>query len=147
MFRNNPRPPAPIESFASGLDVRAGRVLIRAGAVGNEAMAIVAGVAEVFVRGALVGRAGPGEIVGELALLDDRPRSATVIAATDMRLLVLDRGQFAEWLHHPGSALQLAEGIARRQGATEDLLEHSANGSHRLRASGQDPIVQVGQLR
>ena len=38
--------------------------------------------------------AGPGSIVGELALIDDEPRSASVVAKTDCRLVAVDRHRF-----------------------------------------------------
>jgi CRP-like cAMP-binding protein len=44
--------------------------------------------------GTLLETAGPGSIVGELALIDDEPRSAAVVAKTDCRLVVVDRRRF-----------------------------------------------------
>ena len=44
--------------------------------------------------GTALDTAGPGSIVGELALIDDEPRSATVVARTDCRLVAVDRRRF-----------------------------------------------------
>jgi CRP/FNR family transcriptional regulator, cyclic AMP receptor protein len=69
----------------------------------------------VVIDGRAVSRVAAGDVVGEMALLDGRPRSATVVAATDMRLLVLDRGQFAELMQLPGAALAIADRASRRR--------------------------------
>ena len=78
------------------IGVRAGRVLCRERSVAQECFIIVDGDADVFINGARVATAGRGDVIGELALLADRGRrTATVVAATDMRLLVLSRREFA----------------------------------------------------
>ena len=69
---------------------------------------------------------GEGELFGELALLDGRPRSATVIALEDTVTHVLERSSFLEFLHsHPDAALDLcralAELIRRLTEQVEDL--------------------------
>ena len=56
---------------------------------GREAFVIVDGTAEVRRNGRKVATLGPGDCFGELALLDHGPRTATVIADTDMTVLVL----------------------------------------------------------
>lgn len=58
---------------------------------------------------------GEGEYFGELALLDDAPRSASVATVEPCRLLVLSRASFEECLlQNPHLALQLLKGLARR---------------------------------
>jgi len=53
---------------------------------------------------------GPGETFGELALLDDKPRSATVTALEPTTAVLLDKSQFrAELRSHPEIALQILE--------------------------------------
>jgi CRP/FNR family transcriptional regulator, cyclic AMP receptor protein len=69
---------------------------------------------------------GEGELFGELALLDGRPRSATVIALEDTVTHVLERSSFLDFLrHHPDAALDLcralAELIRRLTEQVEDL--------------------------
>ncbi len=74
--------------------VPAGRVLCEQGTIGREFFIIVKGEASVRRNGRKVATLGPGQYVGELALLDRRPRSATVTSETEMDLLVLGQRQF-----------------------------------------------------
>jgi CRP/FNR family transcriptional regulator, cyclic AMP receptor protein len=71
-----------------------GRVLCEEGTIGREFFLIVDGEASVRRNGRKVTTLGPGQYFGELALLDRRPRSATVISETEMLLLVLGQRQF-----------------------------------------------------
>jgi CRP-like cAMP-binding protein len=58
---------------------------------------------------------GPGQAFGELALLDKHPRNATVIAETDMDLVVLGQREFAGIIDEvPGFARKLLAGMAAR---------------------------------
>lgn len=74
--------------------VAAGRVLTEEGTIGREFFFIVEGQATVRRGNRKLATLGPGDYFGELALLDRKPRSATVIADTEMRLLVLGQRQF-----------------------------------------------------
>ena len=72
-----------------------GRVLMRQGEPGREAFVICDGQARVAIRGKKSVHLGPGACFGEMALLDTAPRSATVTAESDMRLLVLGSREFS----------------------------------------------------
>jgi len=74
--------------------VKTGRVLCEEGTIGREFFIIVEGQASVRRNGRKIASLGPGQYFGELALLDRRPRSATVVSDTDMVLLVLGQRQF-----------------------------------------------------
>jgi CRP-like cAMP-binding protein len=74
---------------------------MKQGQVGREVLVVAAGVADVSIDGKTVARVGVGEPLGEMALLEGAPRSATVTALTPMHILVLDPGQFAELLQNP----------------------------------------------
>jgi CRP/FNR family transcriptional regulator, cyclic AMP receptor protein len=80
------------------LDAPAGSVLCREGATGGDCFVVVDGDARVTIGGEEVCTIGPGGFFGEMALLDGGPRVATVTAASDMRLLVLSRQEFASLL-------------------------------------------------
>lgn len=83
-----------VGSITTSIDRPAGTVLIEEGRPGLEAFVVIDGEASVTVDGREVGVVGPGEVVGEVALLDNRPRTATVTALTPMRVLVLSRAEF-----------------------------------------------------
>jgi CRP/FNR family transcriptional regulator, cyclic AMP receptor protein len=77
------------------VDLPAGRTLCEQGSIGREAFVIVEGTAEVHRNKKKVATFGPGDCVGELALLDHGPRTATVTAATDIKVLVIGAREFA----------------------------------------------------
>jgi CRP-like cAMP-binding protein len=99
--------------------VAAGTVLIRQGQFGREASIVTSGVADVSIDGWTVARVGPGEPLGELALLEGTRRCATVTALTPMSVLVMDPRQFADLASNPRIAQHLVEVQHRRRGATE----------------------------
>jgi CRP-like cAMP-binding protein len=76
------------------VDVKAGRVLMREGASGREFFIVVSGGVRVERNGRKVNELGPGDFLGEIALIDRGPRTATAIASDACRLLVLDIGGF-----------------------------------------------------
>lgn len=104
------------------LDVPTGHVLIREGDEGDRFYVIVEGRAEVTRTGIHVAERRAGEHVGEIALLRDLPRTATVTALTPLRLLALERGRFLEAVTgHPRShAYVESVAKARMPGADSD---------------------------
>lgn len=78
-------------------------------------------------RGVEVTRLGPGKYFGEMSLLTDEPRSATVVAAEDALLFELDRPTFAQLFdEQPALAGLLSEALAERRGQLRAVAE--ANG-------------------
>jgi CRP-like cAMP-binding protein len=106
---------ARIDRLGVGVDVAAGRTLTREGAPGQECFVVADGVAVVRRDGNVVGRIQGGSIAGELALLDHTTRNATVIAATPMRLLVLDSREFMQLLDIAPSIAGSVERITRER--------------------------------
>jgi CRP/FNR family transcriptional regulator, cyclic AMP receptor protein len=97
------------------LDVAAGRVLVDQGATGREAFVILDGTAAVKRGNRRIATFGPGDYFGELALLDHGPRTATVVAETPMRVLVIDSRHFEGILDEiPGLARKLLGQLAAR---------------------------------
>ncbi|MGH8989227.1 MAG: cyclic nucleotide-binding domain-containing protein [Acidimicrobiales bacterium] len=93
----------------------AGTVLVEEGAAGREFFFIVEGRATVRRNGRKVALLGPGEYFGELALLDRGPRSATVVADTDMVLLNMSYREFYGLLEDvPPLARKLLSAMASR---------------------------------
>jgi CRP-like cAMP-binding protein len=104
-----------IDAVADEVAVPAGRVLIRQGELGREFVVIVDGEASVERDGATVATLGPGTHFGELALLVDHPRNATVTAVTDLKLQVIDRRGFQNLLDgSPHLTKNLLHSVARR---------------------------------
>jgi CRP/FNR family transcriptional regulator, cyclic AMP receptor protein len=98
-------------------DVRhaAGTVIAREGEPGVGLFVIVDGQAEVTIGGKGMAKLGPGDFFGEIALLDGGPRSATVTATTDLRLLGLTEWVFRGLLQeHPSIAVKTLEAMAGR---------------------------------
>ena len=76
------------------ITVPPGRLLCEQGTIGQEFFLIIDGQSSVKRNNRKVATLGPGQYFGELALLDRRPRSASVTSDTDMTLLVLGQRQF-----------------------------------------------------
>jgi adenylate cyclase len=76
------------------VDVPAGKVITREGDLGHEFFVIEEGTAEVTQDGRTLNALGPGDFFGEMALLDEERRTATVTATSPMRLIVMTRAAF-----------------------------------------------------
>ena len=85
---------ARVASLAEEVVAEKGALLIDQGRVGLECYVIIEGEAGVYVSGEHVATNGPGSMIGEMALIEHRPRNATVIAETDMRLIAFDTKAF-----------------------------------------------------
>ena len=73
----------------------AGSVLVREGDAGREFYVIVSGTASASVGGTKIATLGAGDFFGEMSLLEHAPRAATVVAETDLELLVMDPRSFS----------------------------------------------------
>jgi CRP-like cAMP-binding protein len=108
-----------------------GEVLFRKGEPGRQLYGVVQGRLRIFAVGPdgkemVFHIADPGDVIGEIALLDSNPRSANVVAIEDAELLVLDRREFLPFLdRHPRVALELAELLAARVRRLSELAEDS----------------------
>ncbi len=104
-----------LEHACDEANAPAGAVICEEGHAGRELYLIVAGEAKVEKGGHEVARLGPGSHFGELSLLDQQPRSATVTAITPMEVLVLPAREFASVLEQiPSMAIRLLETISLR---------------------------------
>jgi CRP-like cAMP-binding protein len=81
-------------TLADEIDVDDGRVLTREGESGHEFFIVLDGKVEVDVKGEVVATLGGGDFLGEIALIDGKPRSATTRAVGPTRLLVVGHREF-----------------------------------------------------
>ncbi len=81
------------------VDVKQGTVIIREGNTGGEFFIIVEGEIAIRRGSRRLGTLGPGDFFGEIALIDKGPRSATAIAETACRLMVLASREFHSMLN------------------------------------------------
>lgn len=96
-------------------DVPAGTVLFTEGEQGDLMFAVVEGTIHLTVGDRVVDQVEAGAIVGEMALIDQSPRSATATAATDAKVAAVDRKRFTYLVQeHPTFALQVMELMAAR---------------------------------
>ena len=79
---------------ADELDIREGTVLTREGKSGREFFVLIDGTARVTKSGKKVADLGPGDWLGEIALLTDSPRTATVTTTSPVDLLVITDRRF-----------------------------------------------------
>jgi CRP-like cAMP-binding protein len=87
-----------VADLAHDVDAEKGAVLVEQGRVGQECYVILDGEASVYVGGEHVTTSGPGSMVGEMALLEHKPRNATVVADSPMKLIVFDNRAFKKLL-------------------------------------------------
>jgi len=83
-----------VAALGHEVEVEAGAVLVDQGDPGVECFVIVDGSASVYKAGEHIASLDPGSMLGEMALVDHRPRNATVIADTDMKLLRFHSREF-----------------------------------------------------
>jgi CRP/FNR family cyclic AMP-dependent transcriptional regulator len=97
------------------LEVPAGRVLCEEGEIGHEFFVIVDGEIEVTRNGRRVATRSSGDFFGEIALIEEIPRTATVTAKTPLRFFVLTRQAFAEMIDaNPSVERKVLRALARR---------------------------------
>lgn len=78
----------------NAVEYPAGHVLFEAGDEGKEMYVVLEGQVDVTGEEQVVETVGPGEIFGEMALIDYGPRSLTAVVRTDCRLSPIDEGRF-----------------------------------------------------
>lgn len=122
-----------LERIASGvspIDLPAGDILFKEGDKGSLAYVIQEGEVEVVKitdgREVLLAVRGPGDVIGEMALLDESPRNATVRARTDTSMLAIPKAGLDELIEcSPGGARVLFEALLNRWRETESRLRQS----------------------
>jgi CRP-like cAMP-binding protein len=106
---------AEIARVTEDLEVPAGEVLCKEGDTGQEFFVILDGKTEISSKGKSVAARGSGDFVGEIALLEDTKRTATVTAKTPLHVLVLTRQDFRRLVDaNPNVERKIMQALARR---------------------------------
>jgi CRP-like cAMP-binding protein len=110
-----------ISTLADELSLPAGSNLIEEGRQGHEFFVLVEGDVDVRAKGRKLNSLGEGAFFGEMALVSQRPRNATVTATTPVRVLVVHESGFRRLLHDsPQISLKVLQTLADR--AAENSL-------------------------
>jgi CRP/FNR family transcriptional regulator, cyclic AMP receptor protein len=97
------------------MEIPAGTALCKEGEIGHEFFVIIDGKVEITRNGRKVAMRGGGEFVGEIALLEQTPRTATVTAKTPLRVFVLTTRDFRSLLDEsPSVERKVLRTLARR---------------------------------
>ena len=108
-----------VAGACSELDVEAGETLAAEGEFGYAMFAVVSGAADVFKDGKLIRTLGPGEVFGEFAVFFGGVRTATVVATTPMKLVMLFNAELKRLDREvPEVADKLRGTVADRLGVT-----------------------------
>lgn len=93
----------------------AGETVFNIGDEGHCMYVVQEGEVEVVANGRLIDTHGPGGVFGEMAIIDHSPRTATVIAKTDCKLVPLDEDKFMNHVHRtPFFALTMLRMLSER---------------------------------
>lgn len=115
--------------YAKHTTLKRGATIASKGDPGTSLFAVISGTVKISVsspdgRNAILNLIGPGEIFGEVAVLDGRSRSADVIANTNCELFIIDRRDFIPFVRsQPALAMKFIELLCERLRWTSDQVE------------------------
>ena len=101
-----------------------GETIFREGDFGDRLFVIIKGEVEIVRHGTTVISLKPGEILGEMALVSDDPRSASAIAKTDVSAVAISRSAFQELVTHLPGVRTTVEAIMASRGFDVSRLSH-----------------------
>ncbi|HTH33842.1 MAG TPA: cyclic nucleotide-binding domain-containing protein [Xanthobacteraceae bacterium] len=108
---------APVKEFKTG------DIIFRQGDAATEFYVVQSGKVDIRLGNRLLGTVGDRDIFGEMALIDAAPRSATAVAATDVRLVAVGEKQFLFMVSQtPHFALNVMRTLARRLRAQNNAI-------------------------
>jgi len=111
-----------IAGIADEIDLREGKELTKEGRPGREFFVLIEGEADVKKGSRRINELGGGDFFGEIALVTRRPRTATVVATTPVRALVITDRSFRSLLEHqPEIQGKIMSALAARLGPDVDL--------------------------
>jgi CRP/FNR family transcriptional regulator, cyclic AMP receptor protein len=110
---------AEIATIADEIDLVEGKQLTKEGGRGREFFVLVEGRADVKRKRKTIGTLGPGDFLGEIALVTKAPRTATVTTTSPVRALVVSEQNFRRLLERsPDVQIKVLEALAERVAAT-----------------------------
>lgn len=136
---------------ASIHELAQGEVLMRRGEVGNSLFMINEGWFKIVTEDArgdelIINKTAPGETIGEMALLDEAPRSASAIALTPARVLELKKDAFYEILdQRPDVALTIIRGLSSRLRFSTTYIQKAIDWSQKIAAGDYGFIENTQQ--
>jgi CRP/FNR family transcriptional regulator, cyclic AMP receptor protein len=102
---------------ADELDLREGTVLTREGRAGREFFVLIDGTVDVTKKSKKIAELGPGDWLGEIALITDQPRTATVTATSPVDVLVITDRRFRSVVETmPSIAMKVLASVGQRLG-------------------------------
>lgn len=129
-----------------------GDVLMRKGEAGNSLFMIDDGWFKIVTQDAsggelIINKTGPGETIGEMALLDQAPRSATVVAISPAKVFELKQDAFEEILNQrPDVALALIRGFSSRLRFSTTYIQKAIDWSQKIAAGDYGFIENTQQV-
>jgi predicted acylesterase/phospholipase RssA/CRP-like cAMP-binding protein len=133
------------------VSLRAGEVLFRRGDPGDAAYLVVSGRLRVLDDGTdddgtprVVAEIGAGQLAGELSLLDDAPRGATLVAARDTELARISRTSLEDLVREaPSAMLEITRTIVRRSREPRDVFRRAASDGLTIGVVGITPGLDL----
>src|SRR6202165_6070581 len=115
--------------YAKQATLKRGATIFSKGDPGNSLVAVISGTVKISIssadgRSAILNLIGPGEIFGEMSVLDGQPRSADAIANTNCEIFTVDRREFLPFVRsQPALAMKFIELLCARLRWTSDQVE------------------------
>jgi hypothetical protein len=128
-----------------------GDIVIEEGTRGTSAFVILSGTAEVIKRWGdreiVIAILSEGQVFGEMGLIEDRPRSATVRALSELKLRIIDRDHFNELLRtKPSVLIPILKSLFERLRQASDLLAERTTDAHvEIGKEGPFEVIMEGQ--
>jgi CRP-like cAMP-binding protein len=114
---------AAIEAVAQEHVYEPGQIIVTQGTPGQAFYTVLSGRVEIVREDKSLGAFGPGDFFGEMSLLDQAPRSATIRALEETKCLMLSSWDFKALLErHPSIAIKLLEVLSRRLRVADERM-------------------------
>jgi CRP-like cAMP-binding protein len=116
---------AKLAELGEPVDAEPGALLMDQGDVGLECFLVLEGEAGIMSNGQHVASIGAGSVVGEMALIGHRPRNASAVAQTPMRLLAFDIAHFRRLLEDMPDARDYIYGLLQARAEENSSIDRS----------------------